>query len=316
MTFNLNHTPAKPDFEINHQQSLFLIGSCFSENIGQRLQRQQFNALSNPAGTLFNPLSIANYLKHSINAKPIPEEALIQRGGWYYSYLHHSSVNAATKDGLKNLLQQNQQQALEQLRHAHFLFITFGTAYYYHHKSLNFVVANCHKQPLATFEKKLMSVDEIVTEYLSLISLIKSINPEVKLIFTVSPVKHLRDGVVENNLSKAHLIISTHQLVQQVSNAYYFPAFELINDDLRDYRFYAADMAHPNEQAIDYVWEIFSDTYFSEGTRRLNKLIQKYNTALAHRSMNNDQAELARLQQHLAVLKSQIAKERMAMKHQ
>ena len=307
MKFHLNHTPVKSGFEINHQHFIYLTGSCFSENIGQLLKEHKFNISSNPGGILFNPVSMANNLSGILNAEAIAENTILERGGNYYSFLHHSSIHAASKEELINKLNQNQQQSLHHLKITDYLFITFGTAYYYYHKANQFAVANCHKQAAGTFEKKLLSVEEICATYTTLINSLKNLNPQLKIIFTVSPVKHLRDGLIENNLSKATLLLSVNQLTKNLNNCFYFPAFELVNDDLRDYRFYKEDMAHPNEQAIHYVWEKFSETFFSEHTKELNAKIHQLNLALKHKISSSNAEEESKHQQYIHNLMAELS---------
>lgn len=308
MKLHLDYIPAKPGFSVSHSDSIFLAGSCFSENIGNLLQQHKFNALSNPNGILFNPLSIATSLDNIINIEAADEKLFVERDGNYFSFLHHSSINAVSKKELANKIDSQNENSLEFLKHVTQIIITFGTAYYYHHKTLDKPVANCHKQPQQVFEKKLLSVKEITTVYDKLLAQIHAINPNIRVIFTVSPVKYLKDGVIENNLSKSVLLLAVHELVKQRNNSFYFPAFELVNDDLRDYRFYKEDMAHPNEQAINYVWDKFSDCFFSEATKDLNKHIHKLNLALQHTQLHQSQQEKGKLDDFIAKQKAEIHK--------
>lgn len=286
MQFHLNHKPSKSNFLIGHESRIMLTGSCFAENIGKNFHDLKFKSICNPSGILFNPLSIATSLSDIINQQPINEKYILNRGELFFSYQHHSSVFGNTKTELIDKIKIINEEAYQFLIKTEVLIITFGSAFVYEHFELG-SVGNCHKQAGTLFTKKLLTVSEIVKEFVMLINEIKSINPSIKIIFTVSPVKYLRDGVVENNLSKSTLLLSVNELVNTTTNCFYFPAFELVNDDLRDYRFYKPDMAHPNEQAIEYVWNKFSDCFFDEKTKELNKLIHKLNLALLHRPMNN-----------------------------
>lgn len=306
MRFHLNHTPEKPEFEIKHGEKLFLTGSCFSENIGWLLKEHKFTVINNPSGILFNPLSIYVQLNNSISNAKINPAQIIERGDEYFSYLHHSSVKAASTEALMNEINLATKLSYDFLKSANYLVITFGTAYYYQSKKLGTCVANCHKQPGNLFEKKLLSVNEIVETYTGLIAELQTLNPNLKIIFTVSPVKYLKDGVVENNISKSTLLLATHELVKNNSNCFYFPAFELVNDDLRDYRFYKEDLAHPNEQAINYVWEKFSYAFFSETTQKLNEKLKKLNTARNHRLLHNNTTEVEKFKKHIAELETEI----------
>ncbi len=307
MKFHLNHIPQNPGFTIDHSHSVFLTGSCFSDNIGTLLQQHSFKTVSNPGGIIFNPLSIAHLLSNILDQKELDAASVLQRGELFYSFDHHSSLNDSSFTGLISKWKKEQDEALTYLRNCDVLFITFGSAYYYTHLALNKVVANCHKQPGNLFEKRISTVDQIVECYTPLLKKLTTVNPKLKIVFTVSPVKHLRDGLVENNLSKSTLILSVHELLK-TNNTYYFPAFELINDDLRDYRFYKKDLAHPNEQAIDYVWEKFSECFFSEQTRILNQKIHKLNLAVQHRSNHKNADEAAKLTDFIASQQEEIKK--------
>ncbi|MEI6022050.1 MAG: GSCFA domain-containing protein [Bacteroidota bacterium] len=286
MKFHLNFKPSTCGFNISHQHQLFLIGSCFSDNIGDRLQAHKFQSVQNPCGVLFNPISIQQTLMHGIQ-KPKPNaNILLEQNNQVFSFLHHSKIKAGSKNELLQNIQVLNDQNHQALQASDFIFITFGSAYHYYHTELMVTVANCHKQNQNLFEKRLMQALEIVNIYNALLAELKQINPKLKCIFTVSPVKHLKDGVVENNRSKSILIMAVHQLVEENENAYYFPAYELVNDDLRDYRFYKADLAHPNELAVDYVWQKFSDCFFEENTKKINIEIQKLNAYLNHNNLH------------------------------
>lgn len=308
MKFHLDHIPAKPGFEIDHASKVFLTGSCFSENIGHLLKEHKFAAYPNPSGILFNPVSIYQTLKNSIHLTTFDKKYLLNRGGIFLSYLHHSSVNSADKEALAAKINAENEAAHAFLKNAGYLIITFGSAYFYEHTGLNAAVANCHKQAGNTFEKKLADASDIVYMYAELIKDLQQLNPSLKLIFTVSPVKHLKDGLIENNLSKATLLLSIHKLTGLFHNCFYFPAYELVNDDLRDYRFYKADMAHPNELAIDYVWEKFSGCFFNAKTLQLNQKINKLNLAMNHRHMNGNSEETEKLQDFITRQKEEIRK--------
>ncbi|MBP7809128.1 MAG: GSCFA domain-containing protein [Bacteroidia bacterium] len=281
MEFNLNYTPTPSPVKITHADKVLLIGSCFAENIGEKLIQSKFNCLVNPNGILFNPISISkaitSYIKNESNPKPEINNNL------YFSFEHHGSFSSSTKDELADKIKNATQFAHTQLKEAKFLIITFGSAFAYRHIASNKIVANCHKLPQQEFKKELLSVEKIVSDYKLLFEELKKFNPQLNIILTVSPVKYLRDGIIENNLSKSILIQSVHLLTKN-----YFPAYELVNDDLRDYRFYKEDMAHPNEQAINYVWEKFSDVYFSAETNSLIKNIKEITQAAQHRPINEN----------------------------
>jgi hypothetical protein len=308
MEFNLNYIPPAASFKINHGAKVFLIGSCFAENIGSYFSSYKFKNLSNPNGILFNPASIAVALQNCISGNPFDEKFLIERDGFFYSLLHHSSINAATQTELVEKINSISKEARGFLETADTLVITFGTAYVYRHLELQKTVANCHKLPGSVFEKKLLGVEQVCKNYSILIQQLQLFNPSLKIIFTVSPVKYLRDGVIENNLSKSVLLLSVHELTKRFSNCSYFPAFELVNDDLRDYRFYKSDMAHPSEQAIDYVWQKFSDCYFTDETKSINQKINKLNLAMQHKPLNGKSEEAKKLQEYIAKQQEELLK--------
>ncbi|MCW3075640.1 MAG: hypothetical protein JWO32_249 [Bacteroidetes bacterium] len=308
MNFHLNYIPAKSNFNLTHNTGIFLIGSCFSDHIGSLLQSFNFNLLQNPGGLLFNPASIATSLQTIITQDSFKEEFIIERDGLFFSYLHHSSVNGLSKKELTDKINLTNKTAGEFLKKSETLVITFGSAFVYRHITLNKTVANCHKQPGASFHKRMLTVEQVVKNYSVLIQQIQLFNPALSIIFTVSPVKYLRDGVQENNLSKSVLLLSVNELMKRFSNCSYFPAYELVNDDLRDYRFYKPDMAHPNEQAIEYVWAKFSDCFFDEPTRELNRQIHKLNLALDHRTLNTESEENKKLEEFIARQKEEIQK--------
>ena len=199
-------------------------------------------------------------------------------------------MHATTKSELNTLLNNLNLELHAKLKTAQWLFLTFGSAYVYEYVPSKSIVANCNKLPHTNFVKRLLTVNEIVESYSELVKELKSINPNLQVVFTVSPVKHLRDGIVENNLSKSVLIQSVHELVNNHSNCNYFPVYELVTDDLRDYRFFEADMAHPNKQSVNYVFDKFAMTYFSEETQKINKDIIDINSALNHRPFNENSA--------------------------
>lgn len=308
MKFHLNYTPGKSVFPVTHKSAVFLIGSCFAENIGQRLNDSGFKTCINPNGILFNPLSIANSLKHVITNQPADESFILERDGLFYSYSHHSMFSSPEKEELIKLLNSQTEKAHQFLKAAGLLIITFGTAFVYRHKQLNATVANCHKQPGETFEKKLLSVDEIVSSQKEYIRKLQEINPSLPIIFTVSPVKYLKDGVEENSLSKATLLLSVSKLVAEYPAYRYFPAYELVNDDLRDYRFYKEDLAHPNEAAIEYVWQKFSESCFNAETQHVNQEILKLKKALNHKHIHKQSLESGKLEEFIANQRALIKK--------
>lgn len=291
MEFHLNYKHPVQKASIQHQDDVLLIGSCFAENIGEKLVSHKFNCLVNPNGILFNPISISTALSNYINATPIQENNIVEGNGLFCSLQHHGSFSSVNKSNLIDTINDANASAAQFLKSAKHLIITFGSSNVYRYNSTKQVVANCHKLPANLFTKEQLQPQEIISEYTQLIALLNKFNPNLNIIFTVSPVKYLRDGLVENNLSKAVLIYSIHQLVAANANCSYFPSYELVTDDLRDYRFYKPDMAHPNQQAIDYVWEKFSASYFSDATLQLNTKLQEIVKASQHRPIHSTSEE-------------------------
>ena len=288
MKFHLDFTPKIGQHQINHQQGVLFMGSCFSEHIADKLNQLKFEVDTNPFGIVFNPKSIELAINRILTKQHfLPTDVFEKDGFWYCLETHTSLFANAQLDLLKKLNVLIDEWHIK-IKHAKWLVITVGSAYAYKHIEQESIVANCHKLPNTLFEKKLLQASDIVYDYSFLIERINSINPHLHLLLTVSPVKHLRDGVIENSLSKAILIQAVHQLVSKYSNCSYFPSYELVTDDLRDYRFYQEDMAHPNQQAIEYVWQKFEQAYFSNETKSINEKLTDINLARHHKPFNID----------------------------
>lgn len=295
--------PASP-FKINHRDKIMMLGSCFIENMGRKLIDNKFNTNLNPFGILYNPQSIAQSLEMLMNSRTFTESDLFEDGGVYNSYYHHSRFSGTDKAECLTKINWSIEKASEYLRKGDLLFITFGTAYVFRHKELDLVVSNCHKSPAKIFDRYKLSVDQIVDCWRELISRIKKENPELKIIFTVSPIRHLRDGAHDNQLSKSTLLLAIDEL-NKLSNCTYFPSYEIVLDELRDYRFYNEDMVHPNETSIKYIWKRFSETYFDRDAISIIEEWNKLHTAINHRPINQDSDEYKRfLDQTLLKLKT------------
>lgn len=269
------------NFKINYNDNLLFIGSCFSENVSNILAKRKFNVLSNPFGIIYNPISVFNNLSNAIEKKQFSENDLFQHQEIWSSFDFHSDMSASNKNEvLKNI---NTQIGLTHkfLKSTKFLFITLGTAWVYEKE--NNIVANCHKVASAEFNKRLLSVDEIIKNTNEFISKIQEFNSEIKIIFTISPVRHLRDGFIENNQSKATLHLAIKDICEQNNSVEYFPAYEYVLDDLRDYRFYKEDYLHPNSLAIKYILEKFDTCYFEENIIETIKKVEKVNLSLNHK---------------------------------
>jgi hypothetical protein len=290
MNFHLNYTPKPSLLKISHQDKIMLIGSCFAEEIGGKLKADKFDCLINPNGILFNPHSIATALHSYMH----PEKYKLQSGennGSHFSFDHHGSFSFPSKQELEGEIKNSIQEAHDFLKEAKILIITLGSAFVYRRMENASIVANCHKLPQNQFMKGFLNSNDISGILQHLLNELRDFNPELSIIYTISPVKYLRDGLEGNSLSKAMLIEAVHHAVSSTSNLQstlenYFPAYELVTDDLRDYRFYKEDMAHPNEQAINYVWEKFADCYFNEETKKLNQKIREVSQAVNHRPLH------------------------------
>lgn len=285
MNFHLEFTPRQFATTIQHQDKLLLAGSCFTENIGAKLKQHKFPVLENPNGILFNPISIAKSVHGYIDNKQYTGDDLFYQNESWNSWQHHSRFSYPDKDKCLSSINQSQQAAHQFILKANWLFVTVGSAFVYELNNGE-VVANCHKVPTDKFSKKLLGVEEIVAALEGMLDRLMLVNPTLKIIFTISPVRHLRDGFVENNRSKSTLVQAVHQLTDARENVFYFPAYELVIDDLRDYRFYAEDMVHPNYAATGYVWEKFVTACIDEAAQKLMKEINIINAARSHKPFN------------------------------
>ena len=274
--------------KINHQSVLFSIGSCFSTVMGEKLTERKFNIINNSFGTLFNPVSICQVLEDSVLEMPINTDMLLVRDGFYLHFGMHSDVVAYSQDSLERLINKKQQQAKIQLEKATHMLVTFGTAWVYEHQKSGQIVANCHKKPADQFEKRLLHPDEIQKDFAGFFNILRQVNPDVKVILTVSPVRHIKEGIPENQLSKSILRLAAHDLTETYDFVHYFPSYEIMMDELRDYRFYKEDMIHPTSQAEDYIWERFLKTWVDPKALPLIQEFEGIKRDLAHRPFNPD----------------------------
>ena len=274
-------------FRISHNTPLLFTGSCFTENIGIRLEELLFPVLINPCGIVYNPSSVKRSLELLAGEKIFTEADIDLYNELYFSFDHDTSFSHTEKMSCIKNINSAIEKGSVHLKKASYLLITFGTAWVYFHKGIKRMVANCHKIPAAEFERKLLSVQEIVSDYLSLIESLTKLNPQLKFIFTVSPVRHWKDGAVGNQISKSVLILAIHKLIELLAGkAQYFPAYELLLDDLRDYRFYEEDLLHPAKNAVDYIWDKFSGVYFDKITEEIIKEISLLIAASRHKPFN------------------------------
>jgi hypothetical protein len=276
--------PSPAPFGIGHAERLLLVGSCFSEHIGERLAAHKFLTRSNPFGIVYNPISMAHALERLLAADHFFEPSdLFERDGLWHSWAHHGHFSRPDPSAALAGMNADYAEAATWLRATDRLLLTFGSADVFVLRDSGQIVANNHKMPAAHFEARRLSVAEIVEATVAVLQKIKNQNTDLQIVVTVSPVRHLRGGLVENQRSKATLVLACEEICHQLPCAHYFPAYELLLDDLRDYRFYASDMLHPSEPAVDYVWAFFEQTFFSEKTRRLNERIGKIRAAAQHR---------------------------------
>lgn len=288
---------------ISYNSKIVLLGSCFSENIGTRFSYYKFQSVQNPFGILFHPKAIERFITNAINKKEYTEDDLFYLNERWHSFDAHSFLSTPSKKDVLTNLNSAVQTSFTWLGKATHLIITPGTSWVYRHIESDTIVANCHKVPQKKFLKELMSVEEIVECLEASVTLIKSINRKAAIIFTISPVRHLKDGFIENQQSKSHLIAAIQQVVDGGRTASYFPSYELMMDELPDYRFYAEDMIHPNKIAIDYLWKRFSETWISGSCHTVMEQVAKIQQGLNHKAFNpNSKAH----QQFLSTLRTQI----------
>ncbi len=275
--------------KINYSTPVFFIGSCFSDNMSEIMRQYKFPVKANPFGVLYNPYSIQTALRLIMGHISMDESDLVHQNGLWHSFLHHGSFSNPDKDSLLAVTTRERDESRLFLQNAEFLFITLGTAWVYRFRKTGRIVANCHKIPEKEFQRFRLTVCDIVDEFDILIKSLLEFNPRLKIIFTISPVRHWKDGAVENQLSKSILTVSVHQLKdvfeQEVG---YFPAYEIVMDDLRDYRFYNEDMVHPSKQAVEYVFDHFGQVFFTPETMKTMTLIKKIVTASKHRPLHSD----------------------------
>ncbi|MCM1518840.1 MAG: GSCFA domain-containing protein [Pseudoflavonifractor sp.] len=294
MEFRTVIKPESSNLRLDHTSAIMMLGSCFSDNIGARLEREFFDVDINPVGTLYNPVSIATAIDNIMARRTYVREDLFEHDGRWHSLDHHSRFSGTDADGVLDRINSRICTANDNLRRARVLIVTLGTSWIFRLRSTGMVVGNCHKLPAAMFVRSRMTVDDIVGLWLPLLGRIRDFNPRLEVLFTVSPIRHLADGAHGNQLSKSTLLLAVDRLVSEVSEASYFPAYEALMDDLRDYRFYAADMTHPSDVAADYVYSLFCDTYMSDATRQLAASCRKVSSRLAHRPMTDNPEAVAR----------------------
>jgi len=292
--------------KISHQDQIILLGSCFSDEMSAYFKRGAFQEFSNPFGTIFHPYCISNQIIDAISLNK--KVRSVKRNDLFFDYESGGKLFARSEEELISLILDKRDDLHDQLKKCTHLFITFGSAFAYRLHADGMLVANCHKQKTDLFTKELSDTDEMVQHWKLCLDLLKSINPNICIHFTVSPVRHSKDGLPENNRSKGRLIDLAHQLVDY-SKGKYFPSYEIMIDHLRDYRFYKQDRIHPNEEALDYIWEQIQASYFSPESIMLLSKISAYQKAKAHQFFYPENEEAQTHREKLATLKEQIVRE-------
>jgi lysophospholipase L1-like esterase len=293
--------------QIDYHSNVLLLGSCFVENIGNKLDYFKVQNLQNPLGILFQPKAIETLIINAINLKEYTEEDIFFHNEQWHCFDAHSKLSKVSKEDLLHNLNSQIKFTNQQISKSTHIIITLGTAWMYRFLEANTVVANCHKVSQKEFSKELLSVNEVVKSLESIIEAIKNINSNATIIFTVSPVRHIKDGFIENSQSKAHLISAIHQVIN--NQIFYFPSYELMMDELRDYRFYAEDMIHPNQIAINYIWEKFKNVWISEEASKTMDEVDVIQKGLQHKPFNSNSEAHHLFLKKLEIRKKQIQKQ-------
>jgi len=288
-----NHLTTKvqvPEFseKISHSSSVFLSGSCFTEHISHKLERYKYSILSNPFGILYNPGSIARSIERIVKLEYFHLDELVFHDGLYHSLDHHGSFSGKNQDEVLDQINATIQSAHDQLKNCAFAFISPGTSKVYRHEETQAIVGNCHKLPASAFTHEQLSLIECSTALNNIYTSLKSIAPNVRVIWTVSPVRHLKDGLIENQQSKATLLLSIMENMKAHADTGYFPAYEIMVDELRDYRYYDRDMTHPSPLAIDIIWETFENAFIHHQSIEKHTAIEKVKRAMEHRILHEN----------------------------
>lgn len=313
MKFRTEVEIPQSEVKINIEDQIFSIGSCFATEITDLLKTSQMQTLNNPFGTVFNPFSINRAIKKLHDATTYAEDELVFYNEEFISLDHHSNFTSRFSHQTLEKINTNLEFGNQFLQSTQFVIITYGTSFIYEFLPKKKLVANCHKIPAKYFEKRLLTNLEITDSIYETVLNLKDICKEnVQILFTVSPVRHTKDGMVENNLSKAKLVSAIHEILPQFENCHYLPVYELLMDDLRDYRFYKEDLIHPNKQAVQYIWEKFGKAYFSEETMNFVTENFKIAKALEHRPEDDKNPKYL---EFLANLKERMSAQQAKVKH-
>lgn len=298
--------------QIDYHSKLLLLGSCFSENIGEKFNYFKFQSFQNPFGILYHPKAIENLILNAINEKEYDESDIFYHNERWHCFDAHSDLSRTSKEDLLNNLNDAINLTNQQINKSTHILITLGTAWAYRFIETDSIVANCHKIQQKKFLKVIQSVKSIIESLEAIIELIKSVNPNASILFTVSPVRHLKDGFVENSQSKSHLISAIHSILSsraQSRGLYYFPSYEIMMDELRDYRFYAEDMLHPNQIAINYIWERFQSVWISSDAIKTMDEVDVIQKGINHKPFNPESKQHKTFLEKLESQKSTLKKE-------
>lgn len=282
MDFGLDFRIPKTATSCTHKDHFVLLGSCFSDEMSEKFRVAGFSVTSNPFGTLFHPTALSNAIHSALTESR--EVDIHQHQDLYFAWDCSGKVYGTTKDSIASIVYNRRQLFKANIKRAKVLVVTFGTAWGYHHTELDTIVGNCHKEDASSFTKVLSDVDELFENWSKLIQEIGSLNPELKIIFTVSPVRHKKDGLIENNRSKARLIELVHKL-SELEGVEYFPSYEILIDELRDYRFYAEDRVHPSKEAVAYIWKRFQEFILTTEAIELGEKVVQVRKSLDHQSL-------------------------------
>lgn len=299
MTFQTSIPINKSDFLIDYSSKLVSLGSCFAENMGDKFDYFKFSTLTNPFGIIFNPISLEKIIFRSIHKKYFTEKDIFFLNEMWHCYEVHSELSNPNKTEFLTTLNQLIDTTNRHLEKATHCLITLGTSWVYKHIESDEIVANCHKVPQKQFVKELISAADIEASLKRIVSKIQVVNPNCKFIFTISPIRHSKDGFVENNVSKSHLITALYHFLTNATSSIYFPSYEIMMDELRDYRFYAEDMLHPNQTAIEYIWMKFSENYINENEFETMQHVSEIQKSLSHRPFNPNSESHLKFQENL-----------------
>ena len=287
MNFSTKIPIEKSSNPIDYDSKIWSLGSCFVENMGEKFSYFKFQNVVNPFGIIFNPVSIENLVSRVVHKQKFTEEDIFFHNDLWHCFEVHSKLSNPNKEAFLNSLNQLLESTNNQITKSTHIIITYGTSWVYRNKSSKNIVANCHKVPQSQFSKEILSVATIEKAIQDTVNLIQKVNPNCCFIFTISPVRHIKDGFVENQRSKSHLITALQTSLDfQLLTFDYFPSYEIMMDELRDYRFYAEDMLHPSQTAIDYIWVRFFENYISEENYTVMQEVCDIQKALHHHSFN------------------------------